>query len=122
MKSLVDSRKKVLIGSFISWLLPLFVSFFLVNPETKEYLINFWLFKILMASLLGVVVFYLFSNLKKTHQLKIQTAHTFFLFNFLADLVVLIGLFKMDLYSWISTIVTIYLLVIYGIYYYFSHQ
>ncbi len=122
MKSLIDTRKKVLTGAFISWLLPLFVSFFLVNPQTKQYLINFWLFKILMASLLAGVVYYFFSKLKKSHQLKIQTAHTFFLFNFLADLIVLIGLFKMDLYSWISTIVTIYLLVIYGTYYYFSHR
>lgn len=116
MKQYFDNSKMALLGGFVSWFVPLFVSFFLVDPETKAYLINFWLFKTLMASLLGAVVYFFFNKLIKRHSLNLATANTFVAVNILGDLLVLIAIFKMDLINWLTTIVPIYLVVVYGLF------
>lgn len=114
--ALLAFSRQVLIWGFISWLLPLFVSFFLIDPVTKEYLINYWVFKGLMLAILAGVLVFSYRSLQMKAQLTTATANTFLLMNVLGDCIVLLLLFRMDWYLWLTTIAPIYPLTIYGVF------
>lgn len=44
-------------GAFVTWLIPLLVSFALFNPQTQTYLPNYPGFKVIMAGLAAVICY-----------------------------------------------------------------
>lgn len=116
MKSYLDLDRKTFFWACCSWVLPLFVSFFLINPETKEYIINFWVFKLLMITILSFITYIGYKKISTKNDLKLTTAHTFFLVNVLGDVLVLLFFLKFPITVWLTTIVSMYIVVIYGLY------
>jgi hypothetical protein len=114
--SLLDLRRMTTVWSLVSWILPLIVSFFFVDPQTKAYIINYWVFKLLMASLLFGVTYAGYQKIASVGILTIKTPHTFLAINVIGDALVLLLLFGYPLISWLTTILPIYIMVIYGWY------
>lgn len=102
-------------SAFISWIVPLFISFFLINPTTKEYLPNFWSFKVIMLVVLGSLTYFLYKRLNSKDSGKVQIASTFIIVNSVLDLIVLVGFFGISILTWATTIWPIYVIVFIGL-------
>jgi hypothetical protein len=109
---------KLYFFAFLTWVIPIFVSFFLIDPNTKEYLPNFIGFKLIMFVLLSAVTYMLMKRIFAKSALgKWLTASLFLVVNIVLDLVVLISLLKIEFMSWLLTILPIYVIVFYGMEY-----
>jgi hypothetical protein len=109
--------KKIIGFSFLSWIIPFAVSIFMVNPVTGEYLPNFVIFKVVMLLLLSTITYYSYINIKKFGGLTIKVPNTFLAVNSIMDILVLMLAFQIPLSIWFITILPIYFIVFYGIYY-----
>lgn len=116
MKDLFNFKKQTVAWAFLSWLLPLFVSFFFVNPETKEYTINIWVFKGLMAAILAAVTYVGYNKIAAKGTIKMPVPNTFLAVNVVGDILVLLLAFGVPVLMWITTILPIYIVCIYGLY------
>jgi len=115
MNHLLNTNKKTLLYSIMSWLIPFTTSIFLYNPETKQFLPSFEIFKIIMLMILNITTYIFYKKLKKDspETFNISIPNTFTLTNILLDLLVLIILLKMDITLWIWSVLPIYLISFY---------
>jgi hypothetical protein len=117
MKNIVSVNKMVLGGALIAWIVPMLVSFFMIDPETQAYLPNELVFKATMIAISAAVTFFFFNKLKKMNLLQVQVPHTFLIINVLLDIAVLIGVFAMPFTEWVTTVFPAYIVIFYGLYY-----
>lgn len=115
MINMLDTRKKTLIYALFSWLIPFLLSFFLYNPETKQYLPSFLIFKIIMFVILVVItiIFYNFIRKDSEKLFSLSVPNTFSLINCVLDIIFLIILFRMDFVFWSLSVLPIYLFTFY---------
>jgi hypothetical protein len=113
---MMNQNLKIALGAFITWLIPLVVSFGLYNPETNIYLPNYLGFKLIMALLAAVTCFMTMRWISKSHALTPAVPATYIVLNSVLDLIVLVGAFKMPSMVWATTIFPIYVLVFAAIY------
>jgi hypothetical protein len=99
----------------ITWIIPMFASFFLYNPQTREFLPNFFGFKIIMFVLLTAVTTAVMKKLlAKKQEKRFISANTFLFVNIVLDAIVLIGLFNTEFTLWCATILPVYVVVFYS--------
>jgi hypothetical protein len=113
---MTSSKLKIVLGAFITWLVPLAVSFGLYNPETKIYLPNYLGFKIIMAVIAAITCFLTLRWLAKTQKLTPVVPAAYTALNSVLDVILLVGLLKMPVVIWVTTVFPIYVLVFGAIY------
>ncbi|OYU03469.1 MAG: hypothetical protein CFE36_01565 [Sphingomonadaceae bacterium PASS1] len=106
---------RTLIGAFITWLVPLFVSFGLFDPATQFYVPGFVGFKIIMILTVAAVTFFTYCWIARHRPLVWGMAAVYLAINSLLDLLVLILLFKVPIESWLMTILPIYIVIFFAI-------
>ena len=105
--------------AFVSWVIPLAVSFLLFNPNTREYLPNYPVFKIIMAIVLFVVTYWLFMRLHtEMKESKWKVSAVFLVTNIVLDLIVLVGVLAMSLSTWVLTVLPFYVVAFFGVEWY----
>jgi len=110
-----DLRLRALAVAFFVWLVPLIVSFGLYNPDTRVYLPNFAMFKLIMAGLAFLTTGLGYAWLKRSGPLGIATANTVLATSVVFDLILLVAIFGMPVSYWLLTVLPVYLLVFYGL-------
>ena len=120
MKKIFNFNTIVLGGAITAWIVPMFVSFFMIDPVTMEYLPNETVFKITMILSSAVVAFLFFRKIKSRGILQVQVPHTFLLVNVLLDILFLMGALGMPVIEWTTTVFPMYIVVFYGGYLYFG--
>lgn len=107
----MSSNLKTVLGAFLTWLVPLVISFGLYNPETKAYLPNYVGFKLIMV-LLAAAISFLTMRWISRHQVLTPIVPTaYVVLNSALDLLVLVGALKMSATFWATTVFPIYVLV-----------
>lgn len=94
----------------------IFASFFFVDQNTKSYLPNELVFKLIMMGILAgtTLVVYLYLRLK-TELNWLLVAGIFLFINCVFDSIFLIGLFKYELIKWVLTVLPIYIVIFFGL-------
>ena len=118
MKKILNFKAIVLGGAITAWLVPMFVSFFMIDPVTMEYLPNETVFKITMILSSAVVAFLFFRKIKSRGMLQVQVPHTFLFVNIVLDILFLMGALGMPVTEWVTTVLPMYIVVFYGWYFY----
>jgi hypothetical protein len=118
MKKIFNFNAMALGGAITAWIVPMFVSFFMIDPVTMEYLPNETVFKITMILSSAVVTFLFFRKIKSRGILQAQVPHTFLLVNVVLDILILIGALAMPFTEWATTVFPMYIVVFYGGYLY----
>lgn len=111
-----DLGRRTLIGAFITWLIPLAVSFGLFDPATGIYLPNFIGFKIIMAALAALSAYFTYRWIAQATPLRAGVPNTYLALNAILDLILLVAAFGMPFLSWLTTIFPIYVVVFYALY------
>lgn len=119
MKKIFNFNSIILGGAVTAWVVPMFVSFFMIDPVTMEYLPNEIVFKITMILLSAIVTFLFFRKIKNKGILQVQVPHTFLFVNIVLDVLILIGALGMSVAEWSTTVLPMYIIVFYGGYLYF---
>lgn len=122
MKKILNFNAIVLGGAIAAWIVPMFVSFFMIDPVTMEYLPNETVFKITMILSSAVVTFLFFRKIKSRGILQVQVSHTFLLVNIVLDILFLMGALGMPVTEWATTVLPMYIVVFYGGYLYFKRN
>jgi uncharacterized membrane protein YedE/YeeE len=78
---MTSSNLKIVLGAFITWLVPFVVSFGLYNPETKIYLPSYIGFKVIMALLAATTCFFSLRWISKNQVLTPAVPTTFIVLN-----------------------------------------
>jgi hypothetical protein len=105
---------RVISGAFITWLIPMSVSFGLYNPATQSYYPNFIGFKIIMATVAACATFFTYRCIARHRSLGWSVAIVYLLVNTALDVLVIILLFKMPFAFWFTTIMPVYLIVFFA--------
>jgi hypothetical protein len=105
------SSLKIVLGAFVTWLLPLVVSFALYDNETKIYFPNYIGFKLIMALLAAMTCFLTMRWISKNHVLTPKVPSAYIVLNSFMDLLVLVGAFKMSSTAWATTVLPMYVLI-----------
>jgi hypothetical protein len=113
---LKSSNFKIVLGAFVTWLVPLVASFGLYNPETKIYLPSYLGFKIIMATIAAITGFFTLSWLSKTQKLTPIVPITYLILNCGLDMGLLVGLLKMSAAMWATTVFPIYVFIFGALY------
>ena len=119
MKKIFNFNAIVLGGAITAWIVPMFVSFFMIDLVTMAYLPNETVFKITMILSSAVVTFLFFRKIKSGGIMLAQVPHTFLLVNVLLDILFLMGALGMPVTEWVTTVLPMYIVVFYGLYFYF---
>ena len=106
---------RVLAGAFLTWLVPLLVSFGLYNPKTGVYIPNYLGFKLIMAALAAVACLMTYRWIAQKQPLNAAVPAIYLALNSVLDLILLVALFRMPLQSWLMTIFPIYVIVFFVI-------
>ena len=106
---------RTLSGAFITWLLPLFLSFGLFDPDTQTYVPSFAGFKVIMTLTSAAVTFFTYRWIARDRSLVWGMAAEYLAVNSILDVLVLIMLFKVPIATWLMTILPIYILVFFAI-------
>lgn len=122
MKKILNFKAIVLGGAITAWIVPMFVSFFMIDPVTMEYLPNEMAFKITMILSSAVVTFLFFRKIKSRGILQVQVSHTFLFVNIVLDILFLMGALGMPVTEWATTVLPMYIVVFYGWYLYFKRN
>jgi hypothetical protein len=101
-------------GSFITWLIPMSVSFVLYNPANQFYYPNFIGFKIIMATVAACATYFTYRWIARHRSLGWSVATVYLVVNAALDMLVIILLFKMPLAFWLATILPVYLVVFFA--------
>lgn len=104
-------RMRVAFGAFLTWLVPLLVSFGLYNPKTGVYIPNYWVFKLMMAALAAVVCIATYRWIARIQHLSAMVPTAYLALNSILDLLLLVALFGMPFQDWLMTIFPIYVIV-----------
>lgn len=107
---------RVWAGAFLTWFVPLLVSFGLYNPQTETYLPSFIGFKIIMLLLLAAMTFFTYRWIARTEALRLAVPTSYLAANSVLDLIVLVALFGMAFGTWLLTVLPGYLVVFYALY------
>lgn len=92
------------------------VSLFMYDKETNSYLPNIPVFKTVMLALLFTLTYLFFKQVSKSDKTKwTSIAFLFTVICSVLDMIVLIGLFKMEIQMWAITIFPFYLLSFYSL-------
>lgn len=118
MKNILNFRAIVLGGAVTAWIVPMFVSFFMIDPVTMEYLPNEMIFSVTMILLSAIVTFLFFKKIKSRGMMQVQIPHTFLFVNVVLDILILISSFGMPFTEWVTTVFPSYIVVFYGLYFY----
>ena len=119
---MLDLSPRALVAALIIWIVPLAVSFGLYNPQTDVYIPNYWGFKLIMAALGGVTAWFCYRWLARSQPLTIGVPNTVIAVNAVLDLLLLVMTFGMPLSNWALTILPIYLVVYYGIWWWLARR
>lgn len=107
---------KLWLSAFLAWLVPLVISFFLFNPQTREYIPNFLSFKVIMAVVLLAITWFLYMRLRnEMKSSKWQVSIVFLLVSVVFDLIVLVWLLAMPFATWLLTVLPLYIVIFFGI-------
>jgi hypothetical protein len=117
MKRYFDTTRQTILFGIVAWVIPFVVSIFMVDPVTKEYLPNIIVFKAVMASLLAIVTYLLYSVIRKARHLHSTVPNTFLASNTVLDGIVLVSLFGMPIVVWCTTVLPLYVIIFYGVYF-----
>ncbi len=118
MTNIISTNKLVLGGALVAWVIPMIVSFFMIDPVTMEYLPNELVFKITMIVVAAAVTLFLFKKFLTKNLLNLQVPHTFLIINVVLDVIVLMGMLAMPFAEWVTTVFPSYLIIFYGLYYF----
>ena len=109
-------KGKTYLFAFLTWFIPMLVSMFMYNKETNSYLPNIPVFKTVMLALLFTLTYLFFKQVSKSDKTKwTSIAFLFTVICSVLDMIVLIGLFKMEIQMWAITIFPFYLLSFYSL-------
>jgi hypothetical protein len=108
---------KTLSAAFVTWLVPLLLSFGLYTPETKIYFPNYTGFKLIMAAVVAIVAFATMRWLARKQALSDKTPPLYIGVNSALDLILLVMTLAMPFAFWVTTILPIYVLVFYVAYF-----
>ena len=111
----LDVKPITLILAVVTWLVPFVVSGFMYDPETKEFLPNFVVFKAVMIAILIAVTVpaYILLTPSSHGRFRFSTATTFLVINIAIDFAVLITILKVPFLAWLVSVLPIYILVFY---------
>lgn len=111
----LDVKPITLILALVTWLVPFFVSGFMYDPATKEFLPNFVVFKAVMIAVLIAVTVpaYIWLTPSSQGRSRFSTATTFLAINIAIDFIVLITILKVPFLAWLVSVLPIYILVFY---------
>jgi uncharacterized membrane protein YdbT with pleckstrin-like domain len=114
--NILDFRPSSLLRAVVTWLVPFVVSGLMYDPDTKGFLPNFAVFKIVMVTTLIAVTVPIYIWLKPSHRCsRSSIASTFLVVNIVLDIVVLVMVLKVPFLVWLLSILPIYLLVFYSL-------
>lgn len=113
---MMSSSLKIVLGALITWLVPLVVSFGIYNPETQNYLPNYFGFKLIMALLAAATSLLTMRWISRHRVLTPTVPAAYVAINSALDLLVLIAVLKMPPTFWATTVFPVYILV-FGIIY-----
>jgi hypothetical protein len=114
--SILDVRPSALMLAVVTWLVPFVVSCFMYDPDTKGFLPNFAVFKIVMVTTLIAVTVPIYILLKPSHGCsRFSMATTFLVVNIVLDFVVLMLALQVPFLVWFVSILPIYFLVFYSL-------
>ncbi len=111
-------------GAVLAWLLPIAVSFFMVDGSTTphSYKPNIYVFKLVMFILASAIAYYFYKKLRDKKDLTITVAHVFLATSVLLDMILLVSVFKMPFMIWVAMILPFYLVAFYGIYFLLNYK
>lgn len=114
----------VLGGAALAWLLPMAVSFFMVDASTTphSYKPNIYVFKLVMFVLASAITYYFYKKLRDKKSLTMAVAHVFFATSVLLDMILLVSVFKMPFMIWVAMILPFYVVAFYGIYFLLNYK
>jgi hypothetical protein len=95
-------------GAFITWLIPMSVSFGLYNPATQSYYPNFIGFKIIMATVATCATFFTYRWIASYQPLGWSVAMVYLVVNAAFDMLIIVLLLKIPLAFWLTTILPVY--------------
>ena len=102
----------LIIPSFLIWLFPLLVSFLFYN-QSGQLTINFWIFKLIMAMVGFSSAYFLLNKYYHKYSFNwINNSIIILVVNILLDLIVLIGLIKMNLFFYLVSVLPVYFIFI----------
>jgi hypothetical protein len=114
--NILDFKPSSLLLAVVTWLVPFVVSCLMYDPDTKNFLPNFAVFKIVMVTTLIAVTVPIYIWLKPSHGCsRFSIATTFLVVNIVLDIVVLMLVLKVPFLVWLLSILPIYLLVFYSL-------
>ncbi len=108
---MIGSNIKIVLGAFVTWLVPLVISFGLYDPETKIYLPTYVVFKSIMAIIAAITCFLTLLQLSKTQRLTPSVPAVYVAVNSGLDLALLVGLLNMSLALWATTVLPFYVVI-----------
>lgn len=108
----MNLKLRMLLSALATWFVPFFISFFMVDMNTRAYLPNPLVFKIVMILSSAATTFFVMKKLKPYHKRPWYFASLFFLvINSLLDMLILIPISGMPLTEWATTVLPSYLVV-----------
>lgn len=108
-------KPKTYLFAFLTWFIPMAISMFMYDKATNSYLPNLPVFKTIMLVLLFGLTYLFYKQIAKSDNTKwTSIALLFTVACSLLDMVVLIGLFKMEISMWAMAIFPFYLLSFFG--------
>lgn len=111
-----------LVGSVVAWLIPVFISFFMVDPQTHAFLPNIYIFKTVMVVSSAAVSYCFYAYLSSRRGLSILVPVIFLVVRAIIDNVMLALGQVMTVGRWAFTILPFYLLVFFGLYIWFGRR
>ncbi|MDI9314249.1 MAG: hypothetical protein QM529_06215 [Hydrotalea sp.] len=114
----------VLLGAVLAWLIPMAVSFFMVDPSTTPhtYLPNIYVFKAVMFLLASGTAWFFYKKLQAKKSLDINVAHVFLAVSVVLDMALLVSVFKMPLFVWLTMVFPCYPIAFYGLYFFLKRK
>jgi hypothetical protein len=111
-----SSITKLIFSGLLTWIIPFLASFFFIDQNTKSYIPNELVFKLIMIAILAGITLVIYLYLRLKTELNWLLVAGFFLFlNCVLDNIFLIGLFKYELIKWVLTVLPIYIVIFFGL-------
>ncbi len=110
MKNILSKNWKVYGLAAGFWVILFVISAFFVDPASGEVTINLYLFHLLMFVISVIIMYLLFSWLKKKGMIENATFITFLIVNILLDFALLIPFFGVTVLEWFMLILPSYII------------
>lgn len=110
MKNILSQKWKVYVFAVLFWVVIFVVSALFIDPATGTPKMDLYLFHVLMFVISLVILYFLFSWLKKKGLVENATFITFLIVNILLDFALLIPFFGVTVSEWVTLILPSYIL------------